>query len=94
MALTVVVAYDISEDRRRARVAAALQQCGDRIQRSVFVCSLDNEGLVELLARVTDMIDTDTDSVYAFRQCGTCWDTVGVVGQATVADERYYWAVL
>jgi hypothetical protein len=40
------------------------------------------------------MIDTSTDSVYAFRQCAACWDTVGVVGQATVADEPYYWAIL
>jgi CRISPR-associated protein Cas2 len=94
MAMTVVVAYDISEDRRRSRVAVTLQECGDRVQRSVFVCILDADQLTELLARVTDMIDTDTDSVYAFRQCAACWDTVGIVGQATVNDDPYYWAVL
>ena len=94
MALTVVIAYDISQDRRRSRVAATLQQCGDRVQRSVFICALDAEQLTDLLHHVTDMIDTATDSVYAFRQCATCWDTVGIVGQATVKDDPYYWAVL
>ena len=94
MAMTVVIAYDISEDRRRSRVAATLQQCGDRVLRSVFVCLLDSDQLTELLQRVTDMIDTSTDSVYAFRQCAACWETVGVVGQATVDDDPYYWAVL
>jgi CRISPR-associated protein Cas2 len=92
--MTVVVAYDISEDRRRARVAATLQQCGDRVQRSVFVATLDGEQVTDLLAQVTDMINTTTDSVYAFRQCAACWETVGVVGQATVEDEPYYWAVM
>ena len=39
MALTYVIAYDISDDRRRSQVAAVLQAYGDRIQRSVFVCN-------------------------------------------------------
>jgi CRISPR-associated protein Cas2 len=94
MALTVVVAYDISEDRRRARVAAALQQWGDRVQRSVFVCVLAHEQLAELTRRVEEIIEVDTDSVYVFRQCGACWGDVGVLGQASVEDEPYFWAVL
>ena len=45
MALTVVIAYDISEDRRRARVAAVLQAYGDRVQRSVFIATLEPDRL-------------------------------------------------
>jgi CRISPR-associated protein Cas2 len=73
VALTFVVAYDISEDRRRSRVAASVEQWGDRVQKSVFVVTLDTDQLADLLARVTEMIDTSTDSVYAFRQCAACW---------------------
>ena len=91
---TVVIADDISEDRRRARVAATLQRHGDRVQRSVFVCALAADVLAEILALITEMIDLETDSVYAFRQCATCWDAVGVVGQASVEERPYYWAVL
>lgn len=94
MALTVVIAYDINEDRRRARVAATLQVWGDRIQRSVFVCTLDHAQLTDLTQRVSAMIDPDTDAVHVFRQCATCWDDVGVLGQANVDEEPYYWAVL
>jgi CRISPR-associated protein Cas2 len=94
VALTVVVAYDISEDGRRARTAATLQQWGDRVQRSVFVCTLEPAALSTLLERVNEIIDVDTDSVYSFRQCAACWDAVGVLGQATVADEPLFWAVL
>lgn len=95
MALTVVIAYDIVEDRRRARLAATLQQWGDRVQRSVFICTLDDpDQLTELLTRAGEIIDVGTDSVYAFRQCATCWDRIGIVGQATVEPDTYYWAIV
>jgi CRISPR-associated protein Cas2 len=94
VALTVVIAYDISEDRRRARTAATLQQWGDRVQRSVFVCTMEPAALAELLERVGDIINVDTDSVYCFRQCAPCWDAVHVLGQASVEEEPLFWAVL
>lgn len=94
MALTHVVAYDISDDRRRARVAATLQAYGDRIQRSVFICTVEADLLRDIRARIGAIIDPQTDSVYVFRQCAACWGEVGVHGQATVADGPLYWAVL
>ena len=94
MALTHIVAYDISDDRRRARVAAVLQAYGDRIQRSVFVCTLEAGLLAEVRSRMADIINPDTDSVYVFRQCAACWEAMGIHGQASSADEPLYWAVL
>jgi CRISPR-associated protein Cas2 len=92
--MTVIIAYDISSDTSRARMAATLQQWGNRVQRSVFVCVLEPDGLREILDRLGAIIDPDTDSVYAFRQCATCWDSVHVLGQATVEDEPPFWVVL
>jgi len=60
----------------------------------LFICTLDHAQLADLTKRVKDMIDTDTDSVHVFRQCLTCWDDVSVLGQATVQEEPYYWAVM
>jgi CRISPR-associated protein Cas2 len=94
MALTHVVAYDISDDRRRARVSAVLQAYGDRVQRSVFVCILESGLLQEVRERMSAIIDPETDSVYVFRQCAPCWDAVGIHGQAAVGDAPLYWAVL
>lgn len=94
MALTTLVCYDISDDQARARVAAALQQWGDRIQKSVFLCTLTADDQRELLDKLRDMIDTDTDSVYSIDLCRTCWDSVEVIGQAEVAPPPLYWAAL
>jgi CRISPR-associated protein Cas2 len=63
VALTVLVCYDISRDASRAKVAAYLQQWGDRIQRSVYICAVAPEELSELVSRVEQMIDPDTDAV-------------------------------
>jgi CRISPR-associated protein Cas2 len=94
VALTHVIAYDISDDRRRARVAAVLQAYGDRVQRSVFIVTLGEDMLREARDRISQIINPQTDSVYIFRQCAACWEAVGIYGQATVSREALYWAVL
>jgi CRISPR-associated protein Cas2 len=94
VALTYVVAYDISDDRRRARLAAVLQAYGDRIQRSVFVCNAEPDRIAEIRSRIAGIIRPETDSVYVFRQCAACWDAVGIHGQAVVGGESLYWAVM
>lgn len=38
---TWVVAYDISDDRRRLRLHRLLRGFGEPVQKSVFVCQLD-----------------------------------------------------
>lgn len=93
MALTHVITYDISDDNRRARVAAILQAYGDRVQRSVFVVTTEADRLTEARERIAEIINPDTDSVYVFRQCAACWEAIGILGQATVADEPLRWAV-
>ena len=93
MALTVIACYDISEDGRRARVAARLQRWGDRIQYSVFLCTIAAKDVPELVESVTAIIDTDTDSFFVARQCGTCWDGRIVVGQSQPTPAPLFWAV-
>ena len=42
-ALGFAICYDITDDRRRARVSTALLDYGARLQESVFVATLDDE---------------------------------------------------
>jgi CRISPR-associated protein Cas2 len=93
MALTVIAAYDITDDGRRSRLAALLQAFGDRIQKSVFVLQIDHAGMDEVRERARDIIDFDDDSLYLFAQCGTCWERVECHGQAAKPDRVLYWAV-
>ncbi|MDR1078687.1 MAG: CRISPR-associated endonuclease Cas2 [Propionibacteriaceae bacterium] len=94
MALTVLAAYDISEDRRRARVAATLQRWGDRIQLSLFLCRLETDQLPELIHAVKSIIDPQTDSFMVARQCAHCWEGLTTIGQTSPHPPTLYWAVM
>lgn len=92
-ALTLVAAYDVREDDRRAHLAAVLQTVGDRVQKSVFVIMVDEAGLAEVRERALAIIDPDCDSVLFFRQCSGCWDSHLPLGQGRVPDAVTHWAV-
>jgi CRISPR-associated protein Cas2 len=91
---TVLICYDISRDDTRARAAANLQIWCDRIQRSVFVCTLEPNDLTELTDRLRAIIDPRTDAVHVVPMCATCWTGITVLGQATIDPDQLYWAIV
>lgn len=91
--MRVIIAYDISDDQQRARVAAVLSAWGDRLQKSVFACTMDAEELRETMSRIADLIDPRTDSVHLFHQCATCHEQAAYIGQAVGFDPPRYWVV-
>jgi CRISPR-associated protein Cas2 len=58
-----MVAYDVSSDRRRRKVAQALEDLGERVQKSVFVCDLRRRERAALRLRLRRWIDPVTDSL-------------------------------
>ena len=59
----MLVAYDIVDDRRRDRVAVALQEHGDRVQFSVFLVDGRPASFVRLRAALERLIDHDVDAI-------------------------------
>jgi CRISPR-associated protein Cas2 len=57
----LLVAYDVSNDARRDRVAVALQCYGERIQYSVFVVDGKPADFVRLQTALAQLIDPRTD---------------------------------
>ena len=56
MAITVIVAYDIASNTRRAKLAAALEGMGYRLQESVFQLRLSPQELDEARTTITKII--------------------------------------
>ncbi len=94
MALTVIAAYDVANDSRRARLAALLQTWGDRIQDSVFVLTLGDDDLADLRGRAISLLDPQMDSLYLLKQCATCWESLNCVGQSSPPKDELYWSAL
>lgn len=71
-AARTIVSYDVASHRRRARVSKVLLSVGDRVQKSVFECSLTVRERDELLTMLSTLIDTRTDSIRCYIQCANC----------------------
>ncbi len=83
--MNLLVTYDVStttpEGRRRLRrVAQVCQDFGQRVQYSVFECSVGETDLVRLRSRLLDEIDPDDDSLRLYRLHGSISETVEVHG--------------
>lgn len=79
-----VIAYDVSDNARRARVAKALESLGERVQGSVFEADLNEKALERLQQRLAKLIDAETDGVRFYRLCGECAREARFVGQSKV----------
>ena len=58
-----LIAYDISDDKRRNRVFQALRDNGDHAQYSVFFCQLTAMELAALRGQLTEFIHSREDQV-------------------------------
>lgn len=58
-----VIAYDVTDDRRRTRLAKQLEAVGDRVQYSVFLLQVRPAKLVRLTSALEGLMDRDEDSI-------------------------------
>ncbi len=75
------IAYDVTSDRRRARVAGILGDFGTRVQKSVFECHLLETEARTLEERLRQAIHPATDCVRIYRLCGACRGRVRAMPQ-------------
>lgn len=71
----ILVSYDVNTEdkegqRRLRRVAKACKNFGQRVQYSVFECSLDDKHLVSLRAKLTAIIKPEEDSLRIYHLRG------------------------
>jgi CRISPR-associated protein Cas2 len=89
--MLVIVAYDVTDDRRRSEIASELKNYGQRVQRSVFECHLDREQVAELQRVIGKLIDMEKDSVRYYYLCKRDVRNVDCFGIAVrYRDEDYF----
>lgn len=78
--MLVLVAYDICNPRRLARVAGHCQDFGMRVQYSLFECRLPPEVFDRFWSRMKGLANPDEDRVVAYRICEQCAAQVHTFG--------------
>lgn len=92
--MKVLISYDITQDGARARVSAILQQWGDRVQKSVFMCQMSGDQLLETMALIEEIIDPRTDALLAVPLCASCQSNQTYLGQYHEPPTTSCWVVL
>jgi CRISPR-associated protein Cas2 len=87
----LIVAYDVSDDDNRARLAALLSTIGVRIQRSVFAVDVREDELEALQKRIATLLDETSDRVEGFRRCEDCEETSFRIGAVPPPIDARWW---
>ncbi len=81
--MLVWVIYDITKNKTRSRVAIHCKGYGlYRVQKSVFLGTLNKNEIDELSLQCDNIIDKKEDSVYIFPMCDEDFRKVKLLGQA------------
>jgi CRISPR-associated protein Cas2 len=81
-----IVAYDISNDRRRTKIHKTLSGFGQWTQFSLFECHLSDKQYLQLRQRLDQHLKPDEDSVRFYSLCAGCLNKVETVGGEKPAD--------
>jgi len=78
--MLTIVAYDISDHKRLAKVAKLCEDYGVRVQYSVFECRLDGQRFEKFWFELEVLIDPATDRILAYKVCANCARNIHAAG--------------
>ena len=89
-----LVGYDITDDRRRDRIATGLLDFGSRLEESLFLVYADDARYEELLTRLKGLAgDEPLDRIHVIPLCNACWGKAVTFGQGELPEEPDYFVL-
>ncbi len=83
-----VVAYDLSNNKRRTKVHKTLSAFGTWTQYSLFECHLSDKQYLQLRQKLKQLLKPDEDSVRFYSLCAGCLAKVETVGSEKPKNEE------
>ena len=91
--MPLVLAYDITDDKRRERLRRTLLRFGTPVQYSVFECDLTPRQLQRLRKAVLEVIELAEDNVRYYQLCKGCAENVEVFGGRPLTQRRSVYVI-
>lgn len=90
--MNMIVAYDIADPKRLARIAKIMKDYGVRVQKSIFEATARGGVFEQMRRRVESVIVPEEDGVKYFPLCEKCAGKVEIIGQGIFIDpdQEYY----
>lgn len=76
-----LLAYDISDNKRRNKIARLMESLGERVQGSVFEAWLTVEELGKVCKKSCKVMKDSEDSLRVYALCEACRPKIKVFGQ-------------
>jgi CRISPR-associated protein Cas2 len=82
-----VIAYDVTDDKRRNKVVKLLQKYGKRSNYSVFECMVTDAQLSNIRKSLLAIIDTkDCDSIAFYPICLNCFAKISYLPPKAISN--------
>ena len=91
--MLVLIYYDITDDKKRTKLAHKLKDFGPRVQYSVLEADITTEELKKLKAILKDVQLEKEDSIRLYQLCEACFKRVKIWGSGEVTKDRDYYIV-
>ncbi len=84
--MDIVVCYDVTCNRRRARLMRRLREHLRRVQKSVFEGEIAEDKILALRAAIVQEIDPNADTVRIYHFCARCVHATELFGVSVFVD--------
>ena len=84
--MDMIVAYDIADPKRLARIAKIMKDYGIRVQKSIFEVTARGGVFEQMRRRVEAVIVPAKDGVKYFPLCEKCAGKVEIIGRGIFID--------
>jgi CRISPR-associated protein Cas2 len=91
--MLTVVAYDITDPKRLARVAKVCEDYGVRVQYSIFECRLDEDEFTDFWLKLLEEIDEDEDRMVAYKIDARCAKETLTAGTMVCSEKAVCYVV-
>lgn len=90
MSQFIVICFDVRDERRLRKISSELENYGQRVQRSVFECWLDDNDLFALKKSLTQLANAEQDQIRYYSLCPKDVADIQIDGPGSVTrDIRY-----
>lgn len=83
-----MVCFDIVDDKIRYRVVKILQKYGQRVQKSVFECMLNDADYLQMKNSLDKLIEITQDSIRYYQLCANCEKAISVTGLGSFTERE------
>ncbi|MGE5356826.1 MAG: CRISPR-associated endonuclease Cas2 [Deltaproteobacteria bacterium] len=79
-----LICYDITNNRKRAKISHMLEKYGQRVNLSVFECLLSKPALMVVREQLSKLVKKNIDSVKIYYICKECYSK-----SISLGDKKY-----